>query len=377
MGDMNPTISLGRIGGVQVGINWSWLVVFALIVWTLAAGVFPAENEGLSDATYVAMGIVAAILFFGCILLHEMGHAIQARREGMQIEGITLWLFGGVARFKGMFPSAGAELRIGLAGPAVSLVLGGIFVGVAAAIPGPEPVDAVSAWIGFINWFLLLFNMIPALPLDGGRVFRALMWLRSGDFTRATRTAGAAGRGFGYLMIAAGILLVVFVQDISGLWLVFLGWFLMGAAQAELQAVLTQEAIGDLRVRDLMTRDPVTTVADVTLGHFVDHIVWPNRYTTYPVVEDGRPVGLLPFRHVAEVPREQWDEREVADCMIPVEEVPVVGEDTPASEALQAIGTSRARRALVVEEGRLVGLISVTDLVRALETPRPRHPVSR
>jgi CBS domain-containing protein len=115
----------------------------------------------------------------------------------------------------------------------------------------------------------------------------------------------------------------------------------------------------------------------VTLGHFVDHIVWPNRYTTYPVVEDGRPVGLLPFRHVAEVPREQWDEREVADCMIPVEEVPVVGEDTPASEALQAIGTSRARRALVVEEGRLVGLISVTDLVRALETPRPRHPVSR
>jgi CBS domain-containing protein len=144
-----------------------------------------------------------------------------------------------------------------------------------------------------------------------------------------------------------------------------------------MQAVLTQEAIGDLRVRDLMTRDPVTTVPGVTLGFFVDHIVWPNRYTTYPVVDDGRPVGLLPFRHVAEVPREEWDEREVADCMIPFEDVPVVGEDTPATEALRIIGGSATRRALVVEQGRLVGLISVTDLVRALETPRPRRLVPR
>lgn len=375
---MNPSISLGRIAGIQVGINWSWLVVFALIVWSLAAGVFPSENAGLSDGTYVAMGVAAAFLFFASILLHELGHAVQARRDGMEIDGITLWLFGGVARFRGMFPSAGAELRIALAGPAVSLLLGGLFVGIAGLLDGPQSVDAVCAWVGYINWFLLVFNMIPALPLDGGRVFRALMWLRSGDFLRATRTAGATGRGFGYLLIAAGFLLVIFVQDAGGLWLVFLGWFLMGAAQAELSSALTQQAIGDLRVRDLMTPDPAVTAPDVTLGYFMDHIVWPNRYTTYPVVDEGgRPTGLLPFRRVAEVPRADWDHRRVADCMLPLEDVPTVEEDMPAPEALRVIGASEARRALVVREGRLVGLLSATDLVRALETPRPRRRVDR
>lgn len=375
---MNPSISLGRIAGIKVGINWSWLVVFALIVWSLAAGVFPAENEGLSDGTYVAMGVAAAILFFASILLHELGHAVQARRDGMEIDGITLWLFGGVAQFRGMFPSAAAELRIALAGPAVSLVLGGLFVGIAGLIEDPQAVDAVCAWVGYINWFLLVFNLIPALPLDGGRVFRALLWLRSGDFLRATRTAGAAGKAFGYLMIGGGFLLVVFVQDAGGLWLMFLGWFLMGAAQAELSSAFTQEAIGDLRVSDLMTIDPVVTAPHFTLGDFMDHIVWPNRYTTYPVVApDGRPLGLLPFHRVAEVPRGEWDRRTVGDCMIPLDEVPVVGEGLSAPEALRAIGASEVRRALVVEGGRLVGLLSATDLVRALETPRPPHPVRR
>jgi Zn-dependent protease len=142
---MNPSFSLGRIAGIQVGVNWSWLVVFGLIVWSLATGVFPAENEGLSDGTYVAMGVAAAILFFASILLHELGHAVQARRDGMEIDGITLWLFGGVARFRGMFPSGGAELRIALAGPAVSLVLGGIFVGAAGLLDSPQSVDAVCA----------------------------------------------------------------------------------------------------------------------------------------------------------------------------------------------------------------------------------------
>jgi CBS domain-containing protein len=232
--------------------------------------------------------------------------------------------------------------------------------------------------VGYINWFLLVFNMIPALPLDGGRVLRALLWIRSGDFLRATRTAGGAGKGFGYLMIGGGFMLAIFVQDISGLWLVFLGWFLLGAAQAELSSAVAQHAIGDLLVRDLMSPDPVTTMPDVTLGHFMDHIVWPHRYTTYPVVDgSGRPVGLLPFRCVAEVPRNEWDSKTVDGCMLPLSEVPVVNEDTPAPEALQTIGASRERRALVVRDGLLVGLLSATDLVRALETPRPLRPASR
>src|ERR671934_1087550 len=164
---MGESIALGRIAGIRIGINWSWLVVFALITWSLASGVFPSTNPGLSHGTYIAMAIAAAVLFFTSLLLHELGHAVVARREGMEIEGITLWLFGGVARFRGMFPSAGAEFRIAIAGPLVSLLLGVGFV-LIALVPGlPRAVDGVVSWLGYINLTLLVFNLIPALPLDG------------------------------------------------------------------------------------------------------------------------------------------------------------------------------------------------------------------
>jgi Zn-dependent protease len=365
---MNSSFSLGRIAGVQIGINWSWLVVFALIVWTMSENVFPAENPGLGDGTYFAMAVVAAILFFASILLHELGHAIQARRDGMEIDGITLWLFGGVARFKGMFPSAAAELRIALAGPAVSLMLGGLFVGLAALVPIAQSVDAVAAWVGRINLILLIFNLIPALPLDGGRVLRALVWLRSGDFGKATRIAAAGGRGFGYLLIGVGIALAVAWSDVSGLWLAFIGWFLLGAANAELRMAQATGALAGVVVRDLMVREPPVAQVGTTIGRFVDGARWPERDAAYPVVDDhGTPVGLLPMGSVADVPREEWDAQSVGDVMVSLADVPVVSEQTSASDALVAIGPSEARAAFVVEGGYIVGLISAADLVRALQ----------
>ena len=198
---MNGNISLGRIGGVQVRVNWSWLVIFALIVWSLEAGIFPSQNPGLSHGTYLAMAVAAAVLFFASLLLHELGHAWQARREGMEIDGITLWLFGGVSQFKTRFPSAGAEFRIAIAGPLVSLVLGVVFVLIAFA-GLPSAVDGVAAWLGYINLALLVFNLIPALPLDGGRVLRGALWRIKGDLGWATRIAADIGRGFAYLFIA-------------------------------------------------------------------------------------------------------------------------------------------------------------------------------
>ena len=231
---MRDSFTLGRIAGIRVGVNWSWLVVFTLIVWTLASGIFPATNPGLGDGTYVAMAIAAAVLFFLSLLLHEYGHALTARREGMEIDGITLWLFGGVARFKGMFPSAGAEFRIAIAGPLVSLALGGLFVLVAWAAELPEAVDGVAAWLGWINVTLLAFNLLPALPLDGGRVLRAVLWRARGSFAWATRIAAAIGRAFGYLLILGGLFLLVFQGAFSGAWLAFMGWFLLQAAGAEI-----------------------------------------------------------------------------------------------------------------------------------------------
>jgi Zn-dependent protease/predicted transcriptional regulator len=364
---VTSSITLGRIRGIEIGVNWSLIVVFALIVWTLASGVFPDQNDGLSDATYLAMAIVAALLFFVSILLHELGHAFQAQREGMEIDGITLWLFGGVARFKGSFPSAGAELRIAIAGPAVSLALGFLFVAFALIMSLPEAVDGVAAWLGFTNLALLVFNLLPALPLDGGRVLRAILWGARNDFGWATRVSSAIGRGFGFFFIAGGLALFFFQGAFSGAWLAFLGWFLLGAASAEARYLAVRDALDGLRVRDLMVRDPVSVPPDMTLGRFMDEIMWSRRYTSYPVVEDGRAAGLLPFRCIAEVPRAEWDTRRVGDCMLPLERVPTVSPDDQLVDALAELGETDVGRAIVLEGDRLAGFLSITDLMRALE----------
>ena len=372
---MNPTFQLGRIAGIRIGINWSWLVVFALIVWSLAASVFPSQNPGLSDGDYLAMAVVAALLFFTSLLLHELGHALQARREGVEIEGINLWLFGGVAQFKGSFPSAGAEFRIAIAGPLVTLVIGALFVA-AAGIGGlPSAVDGVVAWVGYTNVLLLAFNLLPALPLDGGRVLRSALWQARGDLRWATAVASGVGRGFGFLLIWLGIFMFIFEGSFSGAWLAFIGWFLLQAATGEARYVATEQALAGLRVRDLMVREPATVDADLSLGRFMDDVAWSRRYTTYPVLENGRPVGLLAFRSVAAVPREEWDTRRVQDTMIPRNEVPLLTEDESAIDALAKLSSSDVNRGLVVDDGSLLGLLSITDLARALEVGRPSQPV--
>ena len=370
---MTTSFELGRIFGIRIGVNWSWLLVFALILWTLASGIFPSTNPGLSDGTYLAMAVAAAVLFFTSLLLHELGHAVEARREGMEIEGITLWLFGGVAKFKGMFPSAAAEFRIAIAGPLVSLALGLLFLAVAWATSISDPVDAVAAWLGYINLALLVFNMLPALPLDGGRVLRSALWYFNGDFRRATRVAATVGRGFGYFFIAAGVFMFIFQGSFSGAWLAFIGWFLLQAATAEDRYAMVSEALGGVRVRDLMIRDPVTVPAEMTVGRFMDDVAWNRRYTTYPVTEDGRVVGLLAFRCVAEVPRSEWDTRLVRDCMIPREQVPVLREDETAVAALADLSEAEINRGIVLDDGRLAGFVSITDLARALEVRMPRR----
>jgi Zn-dependent protease/CBS domain-containing protein len=372
---VNGNIRLGRFGGVEVRINWSWLVIFALIVWSLADGVFPSQNPGLSRGVHLAMAIAAALLFFASLLLHELGHSWEARREGMEIDGITLWLFGGVSQFKTRFTSAGAELRIALAGPLVSLVLGVFFVLIALA-GLPSAVDGVAAWLGYINLALLVFNLIPALPLDGGRVFRAVLWQIRGDLGWATRIAGNVGRGFGYLFIALGIAMFIFQGSFSGAWLAFIGWFLLQAASAEARYIATEAALDGLRVRDLMVRNPVTVDGDLTVGRFMDEVARSRRFTTYPVVDAERPIGLLAFSSVAGVPRSEWDSRLVRDAMIPLDQVPLLTEDETAVEALSALSPPTSNRGLVVENGHLAGLLSITDLTRALEVRRAPRPVA-
>jgi Zn-dependent protease len=370
---VTTSIELGRVFGIRIGINWSWLVVFALISWTLAVGVFPETNPGLSDGTYLAMAIVAAVLFFVSLLLHELGHAFQARREGMEIEGITLWLFGGVAKFKGMFPNAGAEFRIAIAGPLVSLALGLLFSVGAWVLSTDDALDGVAAWLGYINLMLLVFNMLPALPLDGGRVLRSALWQARGDFRKATQAAARVARGFAYFFIAAGVFLFIFQGAFGGAWLAFIGWFLLQAATAEDRYAMVSETLAGVHVSDLMIRNPVTVPAAMTVGRFMDEVAWSRRYTSYPVIEDGRVVGLLTFRCVAEISRSEWDARLVRDCMIPRDRVPVLEEDDTAVDALAELSGSDINRGIVLADEQLAGFVSITDLARALEVGAHRR----
>jgi len=366
---MDGNFTIGRFGGIEVRLNWSLLAIFALIVWSLTDGVFPSQNPGLSHGTYLAMGIVAALLFLASILLHELGHSWVARREGIEVDSITLWLFGGVSQFKGRFTSPGAEFRVAVSGPLVSIALGVLFVLIALAHP-PSAVDGVAAWLGYINLILAVFNLLPASPLDGGRVLHAALWRARGDFAWATRVASEIGQGFGYLFIALGLAMFIFQGSFSGAWLAFIGWYLLQGARAEARYVATEQALGGLRVRDLMVRDPVTVDADSMIGRFMDNVAWSHRFTTYPVLDGGRPVGLLAFASVAAIPRAEWDTRRVRDTMISLDEVPQLTEDEPAVDALTELSAPRANRALVVDDGHLAGLLSITDVARALEVGR-------
>jgi Zn-dependent protease/predicted transcriptional regulator len=366
---MNGNLTIGRFGGVELRLNWSLLAVVALIVWSLTDGVFPSQNPGLSHNTYLGMAVVASLLFLASIALHELGHSWVARREGIEVDSITLWLFGGVSQLNGRFKSPGEEFRVAVSGPLVSIGLGVLFVLIALA-GAPSEVDGVAAWLGYINLLLAAFNLLPASPLDGGRVLHSILWRAKGDFAWATRVASEVGQGFGYLFIALGLAMFVFEGSFSGAWLAFIGWFLLQGARAEARYVATEQALDGLRVRDLMVRDPVIVDADSTIGRLMDDVAGSHRFTTYPVLEGDRPVGLLAFASVAAVPRSDWDSRGVRETMFPLDDVPLLTEDEMAVDALQELSAPTGNRGLVVDDGHLAGLLSITDIARALEVGR-------
>ena len=372
-GAVTSSFPIARIKGIEIGAHWSWLLVFALIIWSLSAGVFPTTNPGLSDAAYFFMALAASILFFTSLIAHELGHALQARREGMTIAGITLWVFGGVAQFTGRFPSAGAELRIAAAGPLVSLVLGLLFLGAAVGLSLPAAVDGVLFWLGQMNIILLLFNLMPALPLDGGRILRAALWWSGGDFQVATRTAAGLGRFFGYVLIGGGLGLAIFLGAFGGMWLAFIGWFILAAAEAEERAADLEGPAGRLHARDVMVADPVSVRPDLPLDRFMDEVFLVHRHTAYPVRDDGRTLGLISFRDVLDVPDERRPSLTVADRMTAIERTVVLDADTPLPDALAALADGGMHRALVREGDRITGLLSITDVTRVLEANRVRR----
>jgi Zn-dependent protease len=365
-------VRLGTIAGIRVGANWSVLVVLWLIAWSLAGARFPEEYPGLPGSAYWAAGMGTALLFLASLLAHEMGHAIVARRAGAEVEGITLWLFGGVASIRGESTDPRAELRFTLVGPLISLGLGVGFLLLAlalAAAGAPPLVAGASRWLGIINVVLALFNLVPAFPLDGGRVLRAYLWRRRGDRLGATRTAAAAGRAFGYALIALGLVEFALAFSLGGLWFVFLGWFLLGAARAEESTVLLRAALRDVRVRDIMSPDPVAVPPDTTIQAFIDDFAMHHRFTTFPVRDErGTVRGLITLSRVKQVPPERRSSTTVGEVACPLEEVPTAAPWEPAARLLERMSEERADgRALALVDGELAGIVSPRDVRRALE----------
>jgi CBS domain-containing protein len=291
----------------------------------------------------------------------------------MQVSGITLWLLGGVSNFNGMFRSAGAEFRIAAAGPLVTLVIGAILVVLGYAVALPSAVDGVVAWLGLTNLFVLAFNLLPAFPLDGGRILRSALWRLRGDLGWATRVAGAVSRALGALMIAVGLVTFLF-YGFGGLWLALIGWFVMSAGTAEARFVEIREALAGLSVSDAMVRDPITVPSDLTLQEFFDDVLSGHRHAAYPVMEGGAVVGLFAARDLDAVPRTTWPSVLVKTRMQPLSQVVAVTEQDELPDAfLRLLGTD-LRRALVLRDSRLIGLLSLSDVERLVEARRPSQP---
>src|SRR5438445_11645376 len=370
---MNENLSLGRIAGIHVGLNWSLLVVAGLIAWSLATGLLPAASPGQPSGAYWTAGIVSAFVYLACLLAHELAHSVVAMRRGVRVEGITLWLFGGVSRFSSESSSPGAQAWITFVGPLPSLLLGGVFFLASVAIGGgannPGLLAATLAWLGFINILLGAFNLLPAFALDEGRILQSLIWLRTRDRLRATRIAARIGMAFAFLFIAYGLITLFAAGSlIGGIWAVFLGWFLLSAARAEEAGGLIRQALAGVKVADVMTPDPVQAPDDISVEEALHGYVLTSRHSTFPTHDPGgRLSGLLTMAALKKVAPDARNTTLVKEVACPLDRVSTASPADPVANLLGVSDGCSEGRTLVIDNGRLAGIISPSDIKRLLQ----------
>ena len=376
---MHESIRFGTVRGIAIGCNWSVLAIAALLAWGLAEGYLPEAAPGYRVGEYWLVAAFAAVLFFGSLLAHELGHSLVAQRRGVRVDSITLWLFGGVARLRDQAPTPRAEMAIATAGPAVSVTAALVFGVAAVAVDGaggPDLPLAMFAWLALINGMLAVFNLVPAAPLDGGRILHAVVWGATHERHRATRVATSAGRVFGYGLIGLGIVTAA-SGYLGGAWLALVGWFVLSAAGAEATHALLQGALAGVRVRDVMTSHPVVVPADHAIDVLLEDAFLRHHCSSFPVVDhDGGVVGLLTLRRVRRIPADDRSLHAARDVAIPLERLAVVGPDDLLVEVLEHMDPDAAGdgRMLVFDAGHLVGIVSPSDVNRALQLAALRDP---
>jgi Zn-dependent protease len=372
-------ITLFKMFGFAVRIDVSWLFILVLVVWSLSAGVFPKlyGDRGWGRGVFWAMGLIAAFGFFASIVFHEFCHSLVARRMGIPMKGITLFLFGGVAEMGEEPPDARSEFLMAAAGPVSSaaiaagcLVAG--YVGVSAG--WPEWITGVFLWLGFINALLVAFNLVPGFPLDGGRVLRSVLWHFGGDLRRATRVTSRIGGGFGAALVVLGLVSILAADPVGGLWFIVIGLFLRSIARKGYEQVLIRQALEGEPVGRFMSPEPIAVSCDLLLSSLVEDYIYRQHHKMYPVLDGDRLVGCVTTRHVKECPREEWATRTVGEVAEPCGPENVVGPDADAMKALALMSQGPRSRLIVAEDGRLVGVISLKDLLQFLNLKMELEP---
>ena len=364
---MTETIRLGTVAGVRVGLHWSVLGIIVLLLLSFAGGL-PAQFPDHAPAAYIIAALAATTLFVLSLLAHEVGHAVVAVRNGIQVDGITLWLLGGVARLRGEAGNPGTDFRIAAVGPAISLALGAGFTVTSWVLSGahaPDLVTGVVSYLGVINILLAVFNLIPAAPLDGGRILRSALWAWRGDRAQAQIWAARAGRVFGFFLVALGVF-GVFTGTGGGLWWILIGLFIITMASVEENYARTTAVLGCLRARDIMTPDPDTADPGHTVTDFLRDVLMARRHSAFPLIDSsGDVAGIVTLNRIRALPQDRHAGTTIGEIACPANEVPVAQPDELVSELLVRLGGCADGRALVMDGDRLVGIISPTDISRA------------
>ena len=385
---MRKEIRIARVFGIDIRVDWSWLLIFVLVTWNLSA-VFASIHSDWGGWLSWAMALSAAILFFISVLLHELAHSLVARARGIPVRSIRLFLFGGVSNIEREPPSPGAEFVMALVGPLTSIVLGGILViiagfGVATvgdAMTDPSqiaaqlsPATTLLAWLGSINVLLGFFNLVPGFPLDGGRVLRSIFWAATDNLRRATRWASWIGQGIAWAMILAGIAMLFGLQIpilgsgfSGGLWMVFIGWFLHGSAVASYRQVVIQDILEGFPVERMMRSDPPSVLPDISVDELVNDGIMGTDDHTFPVIEEGRLVGLVTLEDVRTLPRTSWADTSVRQIMTPADQLVSVKPGEDAAEALNRLQARDVRQLPVMRNGSLAGLLRRRDIIKWLQ----------
>lgn len=355
--------------GLRVRANVSWLFLALLVIWSLATGFFPTVYPELQPGTYWALAVCGTIGLFFSLLFHEFSHSLVARSRGLPISGITLFLFGGVAEMHSEPPDPKTEFWIAIAGPLASMFLALVFavMAIVMEVVGlPGHVAGVASYLGYINLLLAIFNMVPGFPLDGGRVLRAALWSWKGDVRWATRWASGIGQGFGLVLVGLGILSVLGGNFIGGMWWFLIGLFVRAAAQAAYQQLVARQTLQGEKISAFMSREPVTVPPTITIHQFVEQYLYRYEFDMFPITEDDRLIGCASLRQAKAVPRDQWDIVRVGDICETCATVNTIDAGADAAEAVDRMREARNGRLMVLQDNRLVGILTLKDLLHHL-----------